>query len=334
MTCYSPIAGYRSRTAGKAGGFGITFNQSESNGQQIKMACGQCIGCKLDRSRDWAIRCIHESQMHDENSFITLTYNTENLPEDQSLKVSHFQNFMKRLRQQQTPKKIRFLHSGEYGNTCPTHDKEDCELCGPVQRPHYHALLFGHDFADKYPWKERNGYQTYRSQQLEKLWPLGNSEIGTLTFESAGYVARYATKKITGDKALAHYEKFNTETGEVITVRPEYITMSRGHLCQKCKKPTCKHSSAGLGYTWYQKYKNDLFPEDECVIAGRIMKPPRYYAKMYQQSEPKKYEQMMQNRKKFFNKHEKDNTWPRLQDREKVKHAQLNQLPRQLKENQ
>jgi len=254
--------------------------------------------------------------MHEDNCFITLTYNNKNLPEDQSLDVEHFQKFMKKLRKK-NKHKIRFLHSGEYGTTCPTHEQDKCPQCGPLQRPHYHALLFNHDFNDKYPWQHRNGYQTYRSETLEKTWGKGNIEIGNLTFESAAYVARYTTKKITGDQAQDHYIKTNAETGECHWVVPEYITMSR--------RP-------GLGKTWYDKYKQEIFPEDECVIDGRIMKPPRYYAKMYQAEEPQQYEQMKKERTQFFQKHKADSTWQRLHEREKVKHAQLNQLPRTLEQ--
>ncbi len=326
MTCYAPLQAYRSRIAGAAGGYGITFNKDQSNGQTVQVNCGQCIGCKLDKASQWGIRSIHEAQMWDENSFITLTYDDTHLPWDQSLDKKEYQRFMKRLRKQQQPKTIRFIHSGEYGETCPKHDKKKCEECGPLQRPHYHAILFNHDFPDKYPWKERNGHQTYRSEQLEKLWPLGNSEIGTVTFQSAAYVARYTTKKITGDNALAHYEKINPITGEVIQVKPEYMTTSRGG------KDAAGKELKGIGYPWYKKYKDDLFPRDECVIDGRIMKPPQYYTNIYKQQEPEKYEQMKNERTKFFQKHKPDNTWQRLQDREKVKHAQLNQLPRNLEQ--
>jgi len=253
--------------------------------------------------------------MHEDNCFITLTYNNEHLPHDESLNVEHFQKFMKKLRGHYAPQKIRYLHSGEYGATCPTHNTENCHTCGKLQRPHYHALLFGLDFEDKYFWKTRKDYNVYRSKTLEKIWGKGNIEIGNLTFESAAYVARYTTKKITGDDAHAHYEKIDTTTGEIYGVTPEYITMSR--------RP-------GIGYTWYQKYKDDLFPTDECVIDGRIMKPPRYYELMYQEQEPEQYEQVKKNRRKFFEQHKQDSTWQRLQQRETVKHAQLHQLPRNL----
>ncbi len=300
MTCYSPLTGYRSRTAGAAGGFGIVFKKEKSNGQIVEVACGQCIGCRLDKSKEWAIRCVHESQMHEENSFITLTYNEENLPYDGSLNKTHFQKFMKRLRKQ-NKNKIRFFMCGEYGDQ--------------LARPHYHALLFGHDFQDK----QLNGpcgeQQLYISEQLEKIWGKGYCTIGQVTFESAAYCARYAMKKITGDDAQAHYERIIPETGEIIQLQSEYTTMSR--------RP-------GIGRTWYETYQGDLFPRDECVIDGRIMKPPRYYAKLYEQEQPKKYEQMKQQRRRFFGEHKEDATWQRLQDREKVKNAQLTQLKRNL----
>ncbi len=124
-------------------------------------------------------------------------------------------------------------------------------------------------------------------------------------------------KKITGDDAHAHYQMFDKLTGEIHQIQSEYTTMSR--------RP-------GIGKPWYEKYKTDLFPEDECVIDGRIMKPPRYYAKIYQQEEPKNYEQMKKERKKFFLEHTGDTTWQRLTQREKVKLAQLNQLPRHLEQ--
>ncbi len=300
MTCFSPIAGYRSRIPSKNGGFAIVFKKSLSNGQNVEIACGQCIGCRLDKSREWAIRCVHEAQLHQQNCFITLTYNDENLPPGASLDKEHFPIFIRKLRRN-TPHKIRYYMCGEYGDE--------------LGRPHYHAILFGHDFDDKILYKIKNENQLYTSEKLTQTWEKGFCSTGQMTFESAGYVARYALKKITGDSADIHYT--NKTTGEILT--PEYNTMSR--------RP-------GLGKQWYHQYKTDLYPEDECVIAGRVMKPPRYYAKMYQQEEPTQYEQLKKARKDFQAKHKNDTTWQRLADRQKVKQAQITQLTRQLGETQ
>ncbi len=300
MTCFSPIAGYRSRTAAKNGGFGIVFKKNLSNGQNVEIACGQCIGCKLDKTKEWAIRCVHEAQLHKDNCFITLTYNEQHLPLDYSLDKTHFQLFIKRLRKK-TPHKIRYYMCGEYGDL--------------MRRPHYHAILFGHDFTDKIPTGPATEYTLYTSQQLEQTWGKGFCTVGEMTFDSAGYCARYAMKKITGDNAERHYQLVDDKTGEIHQLKPEYAAMSR--------RP-------GIGNAWYKKYKDDLFPEDECVIDGRIMKPPRYYSKILQNEEPQTYEQIKQLRKRFSKKHKDDATWQRLATREQVKIAKINQLQRQL----
>ena len=238
----------------------IVFNPRDGfSDLPILLPCGQCIGCRLERSRQWAIRCMHEAQLHDENSYITLTYNDKNLPKDGSLNLRHFQLFMKRLRKK-TGKKIRFYHCGEYGEK--------------FKRPHYHACLFGYQFPDLRYFKTINGNKLYTSKYLDSVWTnkngetMGFSTIGNVTFESAAYVARYIMKKINGEKAEAHY--VNKETGEIL--KPEYTTMSR--------RP------GGLGAEWLKKYKTDVYPGDFVVVRGKKMKPPKYYDRQYELTYP------------------------------------------------
>jgi hypothetical protein len=143
VTCYKPLLGYRAAERNEQGKRPLVFNPSQGLvDMPIKVACGQCIGCRLERSRQWAIRCVHEASLHEHNSFITLTYNDENLPADGSLDVRHWQLFMKRLRKRHGSG-IRYFHCGEYGSK--------------HRRPHYHACLFGLDFPDKKLWMMRNG---------------------------------------------------------------------------------------------------------------------------------------------------------------------------------
>lgn len=249
MTCYHPQTVYRSRDLNPSGKRSITWNPAATSafsGIPLQIPCGQCIGCKLERSRNWAIRCVHEAQLHEQNSFLTLTYDEKHLPSDESLHVSHHQNFMKRLRKFLSPKKVRFFHCGEYG-----------EKTG---RPHYHTLLFGHRFSDMEKIKTVRGHDYYTSAKLGELWQNGMNVIGEVTFESAAYVARYITKKITGPNAERFYE------GR----KPEYVTMSR--------RP-------GIAQTWFDKYKSDLFPDDFVVIEGRTMPVPRFYLSKLSESE-------------------------------------------------
>lgn len=107
MACYNPLRVWRSKTINETGKRSMVFNRSAAQFADIsqEIPCGQCIGCRLERSRQWAIRCVHEASLYEENCFLTLTYNNENLPENNTLVVKDFQNFMKRLRKKYPLKK-------------------------------------------------------------------------------------------------------------------------------------------------------------------------------------------------------------------------------------
>lgn len=293
MACFHPLHGFRASAGG------ITWNRSESTGLPMKVACGQCIGCRLERSRQWAVRCVHEASLHEENCFLTLTYADDKLPADGSLDKSAFPGFMKRLRRRHEDTRIRYFHCGEYGER--------------FSRPHYHACIFGFDFADKVLWTERNGLPVWRSPLLEELWPLGISEIGTLTFESAAYVARYITKKVTGSRAEEHYSYVDTETGEIREREPEYVTMSR--------RP-------GIGHGWFDSFANDVFPADEVVVRGQRSRPPRYYDLQLERADPEQLAGIKRKRAKGRNRGEE--RAERLQVRELCTKARMNLLPRSM----
>ncbi len=298
MPCYHPMQGYRSRADGKT----IVFNPTHGwVDRPLTIPCGQCVGCRLERSRQWAVRCVHEASLHEDNCFITLTYNNESLPEDGSLNKKHFQDFMKRLRKKFKNKKIRYYHCGEYG------DKNF--------RPHYHAIIFGLEFADQELFTVINGEKLYISKTLKKLWPLGYHTIGNVTFESAAYVARYVMKKVNGKNAKNHYERVNPDTGEIYSLVPEYNTMSR--------RP-------GIAAGWFDKYKDDVYPSDNIHLREKTFRPPKFYDKMYEHLMPDEMEKIKKQRMINMAKHADDNTADRLAVKEQVKKAQLNKLIRSL----
>jgi hypothetical protein len=250
MPCYHP------RNAGFDHEGHITFSEKRVSQERptFKLPCGKCIGCRLERSREWAVRCVHESEMHHSNIFITLTYSPEHLPKTKeglpTLFHEDFQNFMKRLRTRfaDTQKEIGFFMCGEYG-----------EQHG---RPHYHACLFGVDFKDKEPERmSHDQFTCYTSKTLDELWGKGRTEIGSVTFESAAYIARYVTKKITGDTAPEHYQ------GRL----PEYGKSSRQYA---------------IGKKWLEKYWTDIFNYNELIIRGGVRsKIPRYYVKWIEKNQ-------------------------------------------------
>lgn len=285
MACYSPLKGWSSKSLSANGKRAITFNIRDAYIDLPRtVPCGQCVGCRLERSRQWAIRCHHEASLHEDNCFITLTYNEENLPADHSLSVRVFQLFMKRLRKKY-PHKIRFYACGEYGDR--------------LGRPHYHACLFGHQFPDLKLWKKDRD-PLYRSPELEVLWPYGYSSIGNVTFNSAAYVARYIMKKINGPRADEHY-CFIDEDGVIHQRRPEFTIMSR--------KP-------GVGALWLDKYASDIYPDDFVIINGKRMRPPRYYDENYERTYPDKYKKIQWTRKRNFSTRAENNTPERLRVRE------------------
>ena len=292
------MQGYRSRADGKTIVFNPTYGWID---RPLTIPCGQCVGCRLERSRQWAVRCVHEASLHEDNCFITLTYNNESLPEDGSLNKKHFQDFMKRLRKKYKNKKIRYYHCGEYG------DKNF--------RPHYHAIIFGLEFDDQKLFTVNNGEKLYTSEKLEKLWPFGFSTIGTVTFESAAYVARYVMKKVNGKNAKNHYERVDSNTGEIYILVPEYNTMSR--------RP-------GIAAGWFDKYKDDVYPSDNIHLREKTFRPPKFYDKMYEHLMPNEMEKIKMQRMKNMQKHAKDNTAERLAVKEQVKNAQLNKLIRSI----
>lgn len=146
----------------------------------VPIPCGKCIGCQLDYSKQWAVRCVLESLNHDENSFITLTYDEKNCPE--KLVKKHLSAFIKRLRAAHEDIRISFFGCGEYGSK--------------NGRPHYHAIIFGYDFPDKKLIVHDDTSSLYESSELEKLWPFGISSVGDVSLQSCAYVARYSMKKV------------------------------------------------------------------------------------------------------------------------------------------
>lgn len=205
---------------------------------------------------------MHEAQLHEENSFITLTYAPEHLPDFGSLDRKAIPWFMKRLRHEAGPG-VRYFGCGEYGSE--------------LGRPHYHLCLFGYAFPDRVQTAERGGHAVYRSDLLDRLWPYGHHEIGSLTRESAQYVAKYCTKKINGPPAEDHYSRVDTATGEVVSIEPEFATQS---------------NRPGIGAEWFHRFWRDVYPHDHVIVDGKEFKPPRYYDKLCERHHPEVFHQV------------------------------------------
>jgi len=233
MSCFRPLIAWAPIDGGP-----VLFTKEAGNCREVKLPCGKCIGCRLVRQRSWAIRLMHERQMHEFSSFVTLTYDDAHW--DMSLNYSDFQRFMYRLRREVGP--TRFFCAGEYG--------------AKTLRPHFHAILFGLALSDRLAIGDR----LYRSPLLERLWPFGFSSVGDVTMQSAMYVAKYTCKV---DSRLDRYERVDPRTGEVVQCVPEFARMSL--------RP-------GLGATWFAKYWREVYEARDGVVqyGGKVLPAPRF----------------------------------------------------------
>lgn len=191
--------------------------------------CGKCFECRVQRSKEWSFRICDELKDHEKNCMVTLTYDDAFLPADMAVKPREITLFMKRLRKAISPVQVRFFGCGEYGEK--------------RLRPHYHIILFGYDFPDRYFFKfDRKGTALYRSPQLERLWTFGFSSVAVdLDLKAARYVAVYLQKPPLDGRH-----------------RP-FVQMSR---------------NPGIGAN---AIKPESLISDKIYVLGKYIKIPRYY---------------------------------------------------------
>lgn len=324
MPCFSPLFVVRPLTMNENGKRPIIFTgdiNSPSVPGALKMAvpCGRCIGCRLERSRVWALRCIHEASLYDDNCFITLTFSdiylhdwhARNLKLDEiqpalkgSLCKTDFQNFMKRLRFRFPDIKIRYFHCGEYGSD--------------NGRPHHHACLFNFRFPDLKPFITQNGSKVFVSEILGELWPYGFTYVGDVTFESAAYVARYVLKKwarqnLHGKELYDAMVLFDKDEGDL---KAEYVTMSR--------RP-------GIGSDWIEKNFSDVYPKDFVTVRGKKCKPPKFYD-LKKELQDQDFMLKLKYQRTLRYKSSPDNSLSRLKVREKVVNEMVKRKVRRYEE--
>ncbi|AZL82863.1 replication initiator protein [Apis mellifera associated microvirus 23] len=270
MRCTSP------RTVGfKSDGRTIAWSQKHFSKEfaTFELPCGQCLECRLEYARQWAVRCIHEAKMYEDNSFITLTYDDDHL-KSPKLQYRDFQLFVMRLRS-----KIRADVRASIGkaNWCLLTEKEKKveyekrsigifvtgEYGDKNKRPHWHALLFNWRPRDcEYKYSNDRGDKVFSSKTLDALWPYGLAELGSVTFESAGYCARYAAKKLSHGRDDEH----------------DYHPISK------------KSSKHAIGKKFLEKFWPDIFNHGYIILQdGNKCSIPRYYEKWLSKHYPTEY---------------------------------------------
>lgn len=242
----------------------------------LYVPCGKCIGCRLDRSREWALRCMMELKSNNGiASFLTLTYNEYSVPMSfypnpetgealpaLTLRLDDLQRFWKRLRKALPDDKIRYFACGEYGSES--------------WRPHYHAIVFNYYPTDCYLFEQKENTAYYRSPFLESIWNCGNVIVTRVDFNTCAYVARYTAKKACtlGDE---FYDKFNLEA--------PFLVMSR--------RP-------GIGWSFMEQHKN-FFETDKIYVSGADPvdgKIPRSFVQKMEQADPEIYAALKETRER------------------------------------
>ena len=251
MPCFHPIDAWQRGTEKPI--FKMPHNFDEY--RHIKIGCGQCIGCRLEKAREWAVRCTLESSLYLDNSFLTLTYDDDHLPNNGNLDLEAMQLFFKKLRKAIYPQKIRYLYCGEYGDL--------------GMRPHYHAIIFNYWPRDAKVFKKsHSGELLFRSDTLDRVWSNGYVLVGNVSFDSASYVARYTLKKKNADNNI--YRTSDSITGEPILLHPPFVRAS---------------NRPGIGAPWSQNYFQEVINHEYRInFASRSGVSscglPRYFRKI------------------------------------------------------
>lgn len=145
------------------GGGRLLFKDGPDAASELTIPCGYCIGCRLDKSRTWAIRILHEASLYPFNSFLTLTYVDDYLPIAPTgvptVDKVDLQKFFKRLRRRLGAKKIRYYAVTEYGDIS--------------SRPHCHAIVFNFRPDDLEFYTSSNGNTLYTSKFIDSVWGMG-----------------------------------------------------------------------------------------------------------------------------------------------------------------
>lgn len=264
MGCVQPLTAYWRDVHRSA----ITFDKVKSATRvPLMLPCGRCIGCRMERARQWGLRCLHEAKLWPHNQYVTLTYSDENMPPGGSVCLRDVQLFMKRLRKAKNSTKdnpVRFFLGAEYGDQ--------------NGRPHYHALLFNCPLPDRVRFGQNaRGEPLYTSRELSRLWSsdggettLGFITIGEVTFDSAVYCAKYALKKL------------NISENSTAAARAEYerryiVYDADGIVYERDREFAVMSRRPGIGAGYYEKYGSEVLAHDSVIVDGREVRPPRFY---------------------------------------------------------
>ena len=204
--CISPIT-LKPQTVGWTPDQLKTLKQNGIKTKPTTVPCGTCNECKARRISGWSFRLQKEMLRHNSAHFVTLTYDSPPLTENNymNLHKPHLQNFFKYLRKNN--QKIKYYACGEYGTQ--------------TMRPHYHLIIFG-----------------TTPEYITALWTHGHVHFGQVTGASIGYTLKYMckTSKIPlhqNDDRLPEFALMSKKLGDNY-LTPQMINWHQADLKNRC----------------------------------------------------------------------------------------------------
>lgn len=247
----------------------------------LVLPCGQCLSCRIAKSREWYVRLWHELTYFDKSLFATLSYRDECLPSNFQLEKKALQDFIKRLRTK-TKSKLKYYACGEYGDE--------------TERPHYHAIIFGiavsdHTIHKRWNLQHKSWALIATSGPCVDAWPFGEVILGYVEKDSLRYVTDYVKKKLTGSLA---------ETDG--RIQPFSIC------------------SNGLGKRFCLDNADQIRSNQNITVFGQSLGLPRYYVKLLDIADelvPKIDEKEVKKAKQLTNQEYKD--WKKARRAQRAK---------------
>jgi hypothetical protein len=233
---------------------GQCLSPFRKKGELIDLPCGKCYECRQRRMAGWAYRLSKEAEVSTSAFFLTLTYDDDHLPLNNSINKRDLQLFMKRLRKL-NKEKITYYSVGEYG--------------GRTMRPHYHSIIFNVDI-----------------ETIDMAWTAGTIYIGTLTPASIAYTLKYISKsgKIKkGDPREKEFSLMSKGIGKNY-LTPQIIAYHRSEVA--FKERAFLTSKGGFKTSMPRYYKEKIYTEKQKKSIQKHlerMECEKYVNKTYQQ---------------------------------------------------
>ena len=211
--------------------------------EDVLVGCGKCPRCRLRRVNQWIFRLKQEESNSGSSFFVTLTYDTDNVPITDngfmSLDKKDVQKFMKRLRKRvkkEYPgcRKIVYYLVGEYGEKTK------------FGRPHYHAIILN----------------LPEIEILRQTWKHGDIHVGRVTNASIAYTMKYADKPriipVHGrDDRLREFALMSKGIGKCYLENEEFVEYHQRDI------RNCFIDSFGHKVILPRYYREKIFNEEE-----------------------------------------------------------------------